>query len=369
MEAKDQNQRREPRVIRSQREQQEKQKQAQLKKRKTGIIATAVASLTLFGASAGLIHSRAGEGSELAPVVPQATTSVPELVSNLPEITNKDVVSKALPSAADYTRVVGVPIAGPRLEASVSLAPSLARMTSAEKQKYCAPGLESKCREAAAITQGPDAIYFYTDAINKLFPSGTKNTEETRNSRNELISWALLHEISHWKGEQSAYEPSDELFNLVIKYAGEKQPVLKDPKYVKDVVKGTLIRGKDSTGAGAFEAFKGLEEAEAENISRYILQNRGGKVYANLDNPNDTYFIEQRRMLDDLLRKLNPDYGESVKWLAQMREKKGGREEIMKTVGKKFDASDETALENGFKIMFAIDAGDTNTYKTLVAGK
>lgn len=354
-------------LSRREREKQEAKIKVKRRTRRNRFIGAAVGSAVLLSATAAGVYSVAGPDSSRGTSAEATRTSDLSLLP-LPELRGEDVTSQALLAASEYTRLTGVPVDGERLKESISFAPNYSKMDSQEKEKFCGRGLEIKCREASAITKDADNIFFYKDGIDALFLN-PRNTELARNHRNEAILWVLLHETSHWIGDTHTTTPSDELYQLVVKYFGEKSPFIKESKYVKGDISGAVISGKDTTSTGFFGVFNGVDEAEAENNARYILQNRGAKTYANFENPNDMYVLEQRKMLEDLYKKLNPDYGASIRWVAQMRVQQGGREEIFKTVGKRFGASESSALELGFRIYFAIDRGDFTTYRELTSGK
>lgn len=352
---------------REKREIQRKNRRAVQLRNRVIVGGTAVA--LLLGTAAGIDYAVQSEDLDNRGANSYDISPTPDLSAlPLPELKQEDIVSSAVVVASDYARLTGVQIDSQKFVSSVSLAPNISNMTQAEKDKYCGNGLSLKCQEAGAITQITTEIYFYKDAFDVVF-SGAQNTEVARKARQERILWVGLHEASHWLGEVNKYEPSDELFSLVQKYYGVKNSFILNENEAGYQVAGAAIRGRNKVTGLFFETFGGLEEAEAENISRYVLMNRGEKTYANFNNPQDTYYIEQRKMLDDLLYKLSPDYSESVRWLSQERVKNGGREEIMKSVGKKFGADDANALEAGFKILFAIDQADFASYRALTQSK
>lgn len=334
------------------------------KQKKNTIIRRTVAGL---GVAAALTVAVGGykfsQGDESPVIAPQATESFTPLTF----ITEQDIREIAAGGFEDYRNVLGIEVDSAGFNSKMSLAPSIAKMTPEQYEKYCGSGLEYKCQEAFAITRnGVNEVYFYKEEMDRLF-SKYPRTEAYRGLRDEVIYVTSLHEFGHWAPPDTSM--SDELYELTIQHFGKELPdILDKTKYTKGKVNGAEVSGIKSDNVGGFTAFQGLEEAEVQIIAEHVLLNSGRKVYDTYGaNATDSYHIEQRKLLIKLLSAMNTDYGAAVRSLAELRLKDGGRDEFMIAIGEKFGAPKEAALKKGFDILVAVNSGDTQAYASLTS--
>lgn len=335
-------------------------KKATNKKRATTAkvaIGTAVVSGLVIG---GAYFSRSSDTSiEPTPDI----VSTPE-IAPIREITQEHVQSIVPKVASDYEQVTGVPVDHDALRAAVTLAPNLHNMTFEEKQRFCAHELDLCTSGAAGVVTKDDEIFIFKDTVDFIF-SGWSDTDLGRRQRDEMIYRVLGHELSHWLPDR--HMVSEELYTLAVNhFAYADTRILDISLFRMEHIDGALMQLGSTQGDEKLHIFRGIEEAESELIMRHVLLNGSQEILGTLDNPDDTYYIAQRALLDQLLKDFGPDYSQTIRMVAQARVTEGGREELMKQFAKRYGVAEDQALEHGFKIFAAIEEGNVVALQALI---
>lgn len=338
----------------------QKQKATRFKKRVGVAVGTAIASVAVIG---GAYIAQRGGDSEPLPIPSGSLEDVGRFYS-LRELTKEHVDGIAVTVSNDYTRLTGVEVNSSTVLNVLSLAPNLDKMTPEEKLKFCGTQqVPLPCTEIAGIKTRNEEIFVYKDRFD-LKLQGSSDTKHNQKLRDDVVYQTLAHEISHWI--TPAFPLSNELAILVQKHLGDEFPEIRDPElFRKEVTRGGFINFRRVDDSYSVEAFRGIEEAEAELIARFILQNNGKEVLLNVKELDTPERVVQLELMENLLKNVNSDYASGIRFLANSRVTDGGREELLRRAGKHFGASDENALELGFQIYEAIDKSDVVAYKNL----
>ena len=283
----------------------------------------------------------------------------------LPEITPAEMQLEVSQTIDDYQRLTGIPINGDEVLALTTLVPDANKITSDRLHDLCPNGTCFHPEVGGATKNDRSSILIFKDAIDVLLEN-QKNNQQGIDIKNEVIANIFAHELSHWLTSYQGI--SDHMYDLVLKYFPEQSSKIKANYQLLPIALGAALGGKDPNSGAGFAVFTGLEEAEAEIIAQFVVTNRGKRVYRDFNkDAEDPYFGIQRSMVKKLMKRLNTDYGKSIRMLSAYRNKNGGREEYFRTVGQRFPDPIENELESGFKIFHAIETGNTQLFDQLTS--
>lgn len=304
-------------------------------------LGTAAAAVLLFGCRTK------GESPKLE--------STPSFV----EITNDDIQNITRVTVKHFNEFLGFNLSEEEVAKHVLVASDIYKYQEliADNQGYI-PGFETR----PAITTDPDfnidpKIILYKPAIEEQVRQRDLLSEgNDRQKMSDFIENIMMHELSHWV---SPLYSSDELHNLVYNHMFADFQPYKGKRIEKRGVRGAEVSALLENQQVSH--FQTLEEAEAITISNFVM--------AKLDKPYLTAAELQVGthvdLLNDLLKKLNPDFDEAVKTLATLRAQPNGRKELCSLIAKKFNVDEQTNLLFCMSLLFSIDQGDTKTYQNL----
>lgn len=290
---------------------------------------------------------------------PQRSTELP--FRPLPEFTEADLNRIAKFALEDYAKM-GASIDKESALSSFLFVPNLSKLIPEQKDQFCSL---MPCQDeylGGYTNHTVNKIFIPKDGID-IITKDAPDSGQNRYLRDAFVRISSVHELTHWNVLK--YSPSDELYFLTVNYFSKHNPEIEDPsKFERYRVTGATVNGRGIDQDNFFTAFRGLEEAEAELISKYAVGEtiqRATFPYMAID------YKEHKALLADLLKSVNPNYAESIKTLARLRTQEYGREDFMRLVGSKFETNPEKHLETGFNILAAITENNRNLYKSLTA--